>query len=191
VADHAARACVATLRCQRRVRELSARGVSLGTRIGLATGNVLVGNIGSTERINYTVMGDTANLAARLESLNKQYGTDSMISEATYEQARGHVVARPVDVVAVKGKSRGVRVYELLALASDHDAEAEAIAAASTRALDAYLVRDFTTAVAGWDEVLARRPSDKPASLMRQRAEQLLATPPPSDWTGITFATEK
>jgi adenylate cyclase len=188
---HAARACTAALLCQRRVRQLSAKGVSLGTRIGLATGNVLVGNIGSTERINYTVMGDTANLASRLEGLNKQYGTDSMISEATYEQARRDVVARPIDVVAVKGKSRGVRVYELLALVSDHDAEAEAIAEASARALDAYLARDFAAAIAGWDEVLARRLSDKAARIMRQRAEQHLATPPPTDWSGITFATEK
>ncbi len=191
VKDHAAKACIAALRCQRRVRELSARGISLGTRIGLATGNVLVGNIGSTERINYTVMGDTANLASRLEGLNKQYGTDSMISEETYDQAREHVVARPIDVVAVKGKQRGVRVFELLALVSDNDSEAVAIADAATRALAAYLDRRFQEAIAAWDENLAKRPADKASQIMRERALHYAASPPPSEWSGVSYATEK
>jgi adenylate cyclase len=188
---HAARACAAALGCHRRVRDYAARGLNLTTRIGIATGEVLVGNIGSTERMNYTVMGDVANLASRLEGLNKQYGTQLMISEATYEQAREHIVARPIDVVAVKGKRRGVRVYELLALVADRDAEAEAIADASSRALAAYLSRQFANAVAAWDEVLARRPGDRAAQVMRVRALQLAAAPPPPDWTGVTVATEK
>jgi adenylate cyclase len=188
---HAARACAAALRCHRRVRELEARGVSLAARIGIATGDVLVGNIGSTERMNYTVMGDTANLASRLEGLNKQYGTQLMISEATFEQARGEIVARPIDVVAVKGKVRGVRVYELLALASDGDALAEALAADATAALEAYLARRFDEAIAAWDRVLARRPGDRAALVLRERAARLLASPPGPDWTGVTVATEK
>jgi adenylate cyclase len=189
--DHAVRACTAALRCQRRVRELAVRGVSLKTRIGIATGDVLVGNIGSTERLNYTVMGDTANLASRLEGLNKQYGTELMIGESTFEQVRGAIVARPLDVVAVKGKARGVRVYELLALASEGDAEAEALAADATSALDAYLARRFDEAVAAWDRVLARRPGDRAATILRERAAGLAASPPGPDWTGIKVATEK
>jgi adenylate cyclase len=191
VKNHAAQACIATLRCQRRVRELSAKGVSLTTRIGLATGKVLVGNIGSTDRLNYTVMGDTANLASRLEGLNKQYGTESMISEETFEQAREHVVARPIDVVAVKGKKQGVRVFELLALAADNDATAQAVADASTRALAAYLETRFSDAVAAWDEVLALRAGDKAAGIMRDRARLYAQTPPPAGWSGVMVATEK
>jgi adenylate cyclase len=189
--DHAARACAAALRCHRRVRELAVRGVSLTTRIGIATGDVLVGNIGSTERLNYTVMGDTANLASRLEGLNKQYGTELMIGESTFEQARGAIVARPLDVVAVKGKVRGVRVYELLALASEGDAEAEALAADATSALDAYLARRFDEAIAAWDRVLARRPGDRAAATLRARSVGFAASPPGPDWTGVTVATEK
>jgi adenylate cyclase len=189
--DHAVHACRAALRCRARVHELSARGATLATRIGVATGDVLVGNIGSTERINYTVMGDTANLASRLEGLNKQYGTDVMISEATYNQAASHVVARPIDVVAVKGKSRGVRVYELLAMADEANADAVAIAAAATRALAAYLERRFSEAVAAWDEILALRPDDRASQVMRERALRYVAAPPPADWTGLTVATEK
>lgn len=126
-------------------------------------------------------MGDTANLASRLEGLNKQYGTDSMISEETFEQARGHVIARPIDVVAVKGKKQGVRVFELLALTGDNDATAAAVADASTRALAAYLERKFTDAAAAWDEVLAKRPGDKAAGIMRDRAQLYATTPPPAE----------
>ena len=191
VADHAVRACAAALRCHRRVKELAAGGTKISARIGIATGEVLVGNIGSPERMNYTVMGDTANLAARLESLNKQYATELMIGEQTYELAKGSIVARALDVVAVKGKQRGVRVYELLALASDRDARAEAIAADSTIALDAYLARDFATAVAAWDRVLARLPEDRAATQLRDRARGYLDATPGPEWTGVTVATEK
>jgi len=191
VDDHAAKACIATLRCQQRARELSAKGESLATRIGLATGSVLVGNIGSTERMNYTVMGDIANLASRLEGLNKQYGTESMISEETYEQAKGQVIARAVDVVAVKGKTQGVKVYELLAVRGDNDVEALAIADASERALAAFVAQEFAAAAAAWDEVLAKRPGDKAATMMKTRALKYATSGPPERWSGITIATEK
>ena len=191
LSDHAIRACSAALRCHRRIGELAARGTEIKARIGIATGDVLVGNIGSPDRMNYTVMGDTANLASRVESINKQYGTSLMISETTYAQAKAAVVARPIDIVAVKGKQRGVRIYELLALVSDHDAKAEALAAESTVAIDAYLARDFTAAVAAWNRVLDRRPGDVAATMLRDRALAFVTTPPPAEWAGVTVATEK
>lgn len=191
VADHATRACIAALRSQQRLRALTPGGIPLAARIGIATGDVLVGNIGSTERLNYTVMGDTANLSARLESLNKQYGTHIMIDEATYAKAQDAIVARPLDVVAVKGKQRGVRVYEVLALAADHDARAEAIARHSTAALDAYLARRFDDAAAAWGEVLALLPGDRTATTLQDRATAFAALPPGPDWEGVTVVTEK
>jgi adenylate cyclase len=191
VPDHAARACVAALQSQRRLKELAPEGIKLHARIGIATGDVLVGNIGSTERLNYTVMGDTANLAARLESLNKQYGTYCMIDEATHEKAKSVIVARALDVVAVKGKQKGVRVYEILALASDNNLEAVAIAKHSAAALDAYLARRFADAVTEWTKVLERIPNDKCAVTLRDRAEAFAALPPGPDWEGVTVVTEK
>ena len=191
VEDHAARACIASLMCQRRVKELSKQGTNLATRIGLATGEVLVGNIGSYERMNYTVMGDIANLASRIEGINKQYGTSLMISEATFEAAKDVIVARPVDVVAVKGKKQGVPIYELLALRSDKDTAAEAVAEKSTRALDAYLERKFAEAAALWDEIIADRPDDQAATVMRDRAVEFTAASPPPEWTGVWVATSK
>ena len=191
VPEHAARACVAALRSQQRLKELTPEGIALSARIGIATGDVLVGNIGSSERLNYTVMGDTANLSARLESLNKQYGTSCMIDETTYVQARSVIVARPLDVVAVKGKQRGVRVFEILALVSDNDLQAVAIAKHSTAALDAYLARRFETAADEWGKVLEHLPGDRTAVTLRDRATAFAALPPGPDWEGVTVVTEK
>ena len=191
VEDHAIRACTASLLCQKRVAELARQGVHLATRIGLASGEVLVGNIGSTERMNYTVMGDIANLASRIEGVNKQYGTQLMISEATYELAKSAVIARPVDVVAVKGKTQGVPIYELLALTADQNEDAVALADESTRALDAYLARKFDEAAALWGAIVERRPDDTAATVMRDRARAFAAAPPPEDWDGVWVATSK
>jgi adenylate cyclase len=191
VADHAARACVAALRSQQRLEELTPEGVKLSARIGIATGDVLVGNIGSRERLNYTVMGDTANLSARLESLNKQYGTSCMIDETTFAQAKSVIVARPLDVVAVKGKTQGVRVYEILALASDNDHRAVSIADHSTEALDAFLARRFDDAAAAWAKVVELLPGDKTAVTLHDRATAFAALPPGPDWEGVTVVTEK
>jgi len=191
VEDHAVRACVASLKCQERVEELAKQGVNLATRIGLATGVVLVGNVGSYERMNYTVMGDVANLASRIESLNKQYGTFLMISEATYDLAKDSVIARPIDVVAVKGKKQGVPVFELLALRADNNTTAEAIEEHSKTALEAYLDRRFDEAAAAWSKISELRPGDQASTVMRDRALAFAAKPPPAEWTGVWVATSK
>lgn len=199
-ADHAERACVAAVRCQRALEEMAAQPETAWvrdthTRIGVATGEVLVGNVGTPHRLNYTVMGDTANLAARLESLCKQYGLRVLASESAFERAKHRVIARPVDVVAVKGKATGVRVFELLALADEDDPgrleAARTLAERSERALAAYLARDFTTAVAAWDEILAARPDDAAARTMRDRARRYETEPPPAAWDGTWVADAK
>lgn len=186
--DHAILACEAAVRIQRR---LVALGDRLQTRIGLATGEVLVGNIGSHERMNYTVMGDCVNLASRLEGLNKQYGTSIMISESTAQAAGDRVITRPVDVVAVKGKVVAVRVHEVLGLPSDGDASVVELARCSTEGFERYLARDFTAAAAAFDAALAIRPDDPVATKFAARSRELAASPPPADWDGVFHATEK
>jgi len=194
--DHAARACEAAIRCQRILGELRVSAqtpglANLHARIGLASGEVLLGNVGTPERFNYTVMGDTVNLASRLESLNKVYGTSILVSEATYLAAKARVVARPIDIVQVKGKHLGVAVYEPLCLADDRDDQARQIASLSEQAFIAYRRRDFRTALDCFERVQSIRPDDNASEVLRKRCEAYLASPPPEDWTGDYVATEK
>ncbi len=185
--DHATLACDAAIACQKKLdamREKDPRLANLRARIGLATGDVLVGNIGASDRMNYTVMGDTANLASRLEGLNKAYGTPIMIAESTFEAAKGAIVARPIDVVAVKGKITGVRVYEPLALEKNATDDEKKFADACTRALDAYLARKFADAISAWIDARAIRKDDEACKTMIERAREYEKTPPPENWNG-------
>jgi adenylate cyclase len=119
VADHAASACLAALRIQRGLRDLRSRWLDAGlpaliTRIGIHTGEVIVGNVGNESRMNYTVVGDAVNLASRLEGLNKNFDTAIMISDETYREASGSIKAKSLGQVTVKGRTGSVIVYELL-----------------------------------------------------------------------------
>jgi adenylate cyclase len=196
-ADHAAHACAAALECQRVLRAMandpeSAWLRSAQTRIGVATGKVLVGNFGTPERMNYTVMGDTANLASRLEGLNKQYGTLVLVDEPTMRAAGTQIIGRPIDLVAVKGKAKGVRVYELLAVAGEEGADAaRALAVRCEEALEAYAARDFAKAAAIWRTIESERTGDVAARVMRERAERYSAEPPPEGWDGVFVAKDK
>jgi adenylate cyclase len=194
--EHAALACEAALRAQRKLDEMREKPetawlVGARTRIGIATGSALVGNVGTHNRMNYTAMGDVVNLAARLEAQNKTYGTEVLVAESTYLAATSRVLGRPLDVVAVKGKAQGVRVFGLLCLASEADETSRQIADLSEQALSAYLARDFANAVTLYDRVLAILPDDSAATVMKERAVAFQKSPPPAEWNGVYVSTTK
>ena len=198
--DHAALACEAAIRCQRRLDEMRTsdpRGLLAvaRTRIGIASGAALVGNVGTPERMNYTAMGDTVNLAARLEAQNKSYGTEILVSEATFLAAKSRVLGRPLDIVAVKGKELGVRVYALVGLVADARDESYertlAIIELSGKALEAYLAREFEKAAGIYSEILALDPHDSAAAVMKARAQGFVDVPPPAEWSGVYVSLTK
>ncbi len=192
--DHALRAVTCALASREELEKLRARGgglEKLQMRIGIATGDVVVGNIGSRERLNYTVIGDTANLAARLEGAGKQYALAVLVAESTLERCKDEILARPVDVLAVKGKSKGIKVYEPLALTARATEAERAFAALATKALATYLAREFEAARALYDELLALRPGDRAAEVLRDRCAAYAKDPPNEPWDGAWHATEK
>jgi adenylate cyclase len=188
--DHSQRACEAALACREAEERLFASPEwegrpPLHTRFGIHRDRVMVGHFGAPDRMSFTALGDGVNLASRLEGLNKQYGTTILVSDAVYEDTKGAFAFRLLDVVAVKGRTRGVRVYELLGRA---DASADhALQRDYERALERYWARDFAGAFAILEEQLG----DPPSQVLAERARVLAANPPPAAWDGVYVARAK
>jgi adenylate cyclase len=162
----------------------------LGLRIGIASGDVIAGNVGSQEAMNYTVLGDPVNIAARLEKLNKRYGTSILVCEATAALLDSDAVLREVDRVAVSGREGALSVYELAAMAGETNATRDMLFADYATGLAAYRRRDWAAAAAAFRSCLAITPGDGPATTMLARCDRLQAHPPPDDWDGTWRAGE-
>jgi adenylate cyclase len=184
-AHHARSAVLAALRCRERLATMNWAGEffghNLGQRIGLNSGEALVGNIGSRRRFNYTVMGDTVNLASRLEGANKYFGTTIMASETTMRHAGDVVLWRELDAIRVQGRQEPVRIFEPLAEAGAATPEQSARAAIYAEALALWRRRDF----AGAAERLGTVLSDPAAARLLARARAYMAEPPGPDWEPV------
>jgi adenylate cyclase len=199
--DHALHACKSALLCQRRLLDLNRKwGFEkkpiLFTRMGLHTGDVIVGNLGSTERLNYTAIGDSVNLAARLEGVNKNYGSCVIISQATYKHIQDYAVVRPLDVVAVKGKNEGIKIFELIALQNTDPLllptnEQLKFTEQFARGFTLYLEQRWDEAIEAFKDIQLRYPEDIPCRLYIERCEAYKKTPPGADWDRVNHLHSK
>ena len=187
-ADNAVLAAGEMMLALRRLNEQrEAQGkTAIRTGIGISTGELIAGNIGSAKRMDYTVIGDTVNLAARLESATKYYGVDTLISQFTSEQLTCAVRLREIDVVRVKGRTEPVSIYQAL---NHHCADSfpgmDGTVNAFEEGLGRYRSRDWKAARRSFREGLSHNSMDVPCQLYVQRCMHYLQHPPPEDWSGV------
>lgn len=187
---HATLACQAALECLSSLPDLNKsfkeKGLpSIDCRVGVNTGTVVVGNMGSNEKFDYTVMGDPVNLASRLEGANKQYHSHVMVSEYTFEQAKGEIEARDLDLIRVKGKSQPIKVFELLSRKDEMPEEVKQGRQKYHEALRMYRQRQFQEAIHGFQEVFDYLPNDHLSRVYLERSRQFAVNPPPPQWDGV------
>ena len=161
------------------------------TRIGINSGPMVVGNMGTESKMNYTIMGNDVNLAARLEGVNKVYGTWILASESTYNKAGPGFVGRRLDRVRVIGINTPVQLYNIIGLDEETPDNVKEGVELFHDALDTYLSRDFETAMGKFKKVLEVLPEDPPTQVYMERARKLIITGVPDEWDGVVNMTSK
>jgi len=196
--DHALRACISAI-CMKRIEkevnmyitEKMLSPLPLRTRIGINTGEMVVGNMGTQKKMNYTIISNAVNLASRLEGVNKQYGTWILTSENTIKETEGLLLCRRLDRIKVVGIEESVRIYEILETNADAASDLHELAGLFQTALIFFEKRDWKNAEIAFAEVLKLSPNDGPALLYQNRCQKYRQYPPKEDWDGVFDITEK
>lgn len=196
--DHASRACLAAVRMKEAEKKLNDELLASGeipmpilTRIGINSGAMVVGNMGTDNKMNYTIMGNDVNLAARLEGVNKQYGTWILVSESTWSETNGMFLGRKLDRVRVVGIDTPVQLYNIMAVLSEAPAKMVALVDQFNIAIDAYRERRFADALALFTTCTEMDSEDKASELFRERVEELVKNGIPDDWSDVINMTSK
>jgi len=187
--NQAETACLTCVDMQKRLQVLREKWQQEGKpelmmRIGLSTGLAVVGNMGSRNRMDYTMMGDTVNTAARLEGVNKIYGIYTLVCETTFRKANQRVWGREIDAINVVGKAEPVVVYQVLGYADDIDETMLSMTSRYAEGLGLYRQRQWEAAMAKFDQALEIIGADGPSQTMRMRCQDYMQDPPPKDWNG-------
>lgn len=194
--NHAVRACYSALEMQNTLSKMREKWQSEGkiplyARVGINSGDMVVGNMGSKKRFDYTVMGDSVNLGSRLESANKQYNTYIMISETTYNQAKDKIEVRYLDELQVKGKTESVKVYELLAKKDELSDEMKEILKHYNSGIEFYSQREWDEAIKCFENALKINKKDGPSRVYLQRSKKYKENPPDEAWEAVTILGTK
>ncbi|MGB0935494.1 MAG: adenylate/guanylate cyclase domain-containing protein [Alphaproteobacteria bacterium] len=199
--QHILNGCIAALKCQKKLQGLNRKWRSEGkpelrTRIGLHTADVIVGNVGSSDRMNYTILGDGVNLSARLESVNKQYGTEILVSHDVYDKTHRFCHFRPLDVVAVKGKKEGQKIYELVGMKQGEPSlfpsrERIEFIELFSDAFKVYLEQRWDEAIDKFSKIMERFGKDQVSEMYVKRCKDFKKNPPKKGWKGVIQLDKK
>jgi adenylate cyclase len=195
--DHALRACTSAIAIRQiekglniKIMEEKLSPKPLYTRIGINTGSMVAGNMGTGSKMNYTIMGNAVNLAARLEGVNKQYGTWILASQSTAEEAGNSILTRKLDRVRVVGINEPVRLHELINMADYAAPDEKKLVEVFNQARECYENRKWKEAIEGFKESLLIE-NGGPSAIYLKRCENFMKTPPSDDWDGVNNLTEK
>jgi adenylate cyclase len=195
--DHAWKAVESSLDMRRRLAEFNKKRIveaqpQIHVGIGISSGDVVSGNIGSQKRMDYTVIGDGVNLSSRLESVTKEYGCDIILSQYTYELCSDKIWVRELDIIRVKGKNQAVNIYELIGdRRQPLDGKKIKILELYEAGRHAYLARDFKKALVYFTQIQDIDQTDRVVAVYLERCFNYLKNPPPETWDGVHIMTSK
>lgn len=189
--DHANQACLTAISIREKMSELNKNsGYNLNIRIGICTGEAIVGNMGSRERFDYTAIGDTVNTASRLEGVNKFYETKIMVSESTKIESQNTFFFRQIDTVCLKGKTQKLAIYELMGLNENVSEDGKMVVKDFEIALKKFANGNFADSEIDLQKILLKLPNDGPAKTLLKRIFDFKSNPP-ENWDGVTKFSEK
>lgn len=196
IEDHAKLACISALQCLDLLKILNAdlqnhNFPPLNTRFGIHTGNAIIGNMGYSERLNYTAIGDTVNLASRLEGVNKFYDTNIIISNDTYNLIKNEFITRHLDKIIVKGKTSWISIHELIGIKGETGKKIIEFTEIYNSAISLFYKREWKNAIPVFEDALKIKPGDRQTGRMISHCKTYIQTPPSDRWEGIAKLNSK